>query len=162
MPRFFLERTVRADRQSVFDVFTDYAGYVRSVPSHFAFVRVRSVRGDTAVVEEHIRLGARDLVTMAKHVLRAPSVHDTFVIGGDIKGTHIRQRFDAISGGKTRVTVDADIRRLGIRGIFATNASCKRDYAAILDGLAHACGSDTTTDDGSNNDDGGKQQRRRD
>ena len=59
------------------------------LPQHFPSVRIRSVRGNVAVVEEHMNLGERELLIMAKHVSEEPVLHDVFVIGGDAKGSHI-------------------------------------------------------------------------
>lgn len=89
MQRFVLTNVIRADIESVYDVLCRPESYQSVIPDHYPSVRVRSVRGDTMVAEEHVRLGGRELVIMAKHVSKPPHLHETFVIGGDAKRTHI-------------------------------------------------------------------------
>ena len=79
------------------------------MPQHFPSVRVRSVRGNVSVVEEYMNLGDRELLIMAKHVTTEPVLHEVFVIGGDAKGSHIKQQFIKISQG-TRIIVDVDFK----------------------------------------------------
>ena len=96
----------------VFHVFSDYENYEKLLPFNYPSIRIRSVRGNVAVVEEHVNLGKNELVIMAKHVVHPPVTHDIFVIGGDAKGTHIQQRFIEIPEG-TKVLIDADFKLKG-------------------------------------------------
>ena len=121
MPRIRFEKVVRAERERVFDILTDYAGYESRLPRFFPSVRIRSCRGDVSVVEERLRIAGRELVMMTRHVVRRPELHELFVLGGDAKGSRIIERYAPASGG-TRITVDADIRLRGsmmITGLFA-------------------------------------------
>lgn len=100
---------IGADRGRVFEIATDYELFPEMMPGRFPSVRVRSRRGNVAVVEERVRLSGRELSMMTKHVADAPGSHEVFVIGGDAKGTHVVERYEEVPQG-TRVTVDADIR----------------------------------------------------
>lgn len=113
MPKIKLERIVRAERQHVFDIVANYENFEKNLPQYFPSIRVRSVRDNTAVVEEHLRLGNRELVMMTKHVTKYPEVHEVFVIGGDAKGSHIIETYEKIPEG-TKMTVDANIKLKGI------------------------------------------------
>jgi len=113
---------------------SNYENYQTLIPQHFPSIRVRSVRGNVSVVEEHMNLGDRELVLMAKHVTKEPALHEVFVIGGDAKGSHIKQQFIEISGG-TKVIVDVDLKLKGkmkMSGMFGKN-KFEEDYAKILD-----------------------------
>ncbi len=104
------------------------------MPQHFPSVRVRSVRGNVSVVEEYMNLGDRELLIMAKHVTTEPVLHEVFVIGGDAKGSHIKQQFIKISQG-TRIIVDVDFKLKGkmkMSSIFGKN-KIEEDYTKILD-----------------------------
>jgi len=71
---------------------------------------------------------------MAKHVTTEPVLHEVFVIGGDAKGSHIKQQFIKISQG-TRIIVDVNFKLKGkmkISNIFEKN-KIEKDYAKILD-----------------------------
>ena len=134
MSKFSLEKTVHAKRETVYERLSNYENYEKLVPQHFPSVRVRSVRGNISVVEEHMNLGDRELVIMAKHVTKEPVLHEIFVIGGDAKGTHIKQQFIEISDG-TKIIVDVDFKLKGkmkISRMLGKN-KIEQDYAKMLD-----------------------------
>ena len=137
MPKFSLEKVVNAKREIVYERLANYKNYQKLIPQHFPSVRVRSVRGNISVVEEHMNLGKIELLIMAKHVSTEPALHEIFVIGGDAKGSHIRQQFIEISDG-TKIIVDVDLklgRKIKISNIFGKN-KFKEDYLKILDDFA--------------------------
>ena len=137
MVKFYLEKIVKEKRDLVYRIFSDYANYEKLLPLHYPSIRVRSVRGNVAVVEEHMNLGQNELVIMAKHVSKPPVTHDIFVIGGDAKGSHIQQQFIDVPDG-TKIMVDADIKLKGkmkISNLFGKD-NLKDDYGKILDDFA--------------------------
>lgn len=103
------ERIIKAPRDRVFDVAANYEKFETVLPQFFPSVRVRSKRGDVAVVEQHLRIAGKELVMMTRHVTKRPEQHDTFVIGGDAKGSHIAERYHSLKE-ETRVCVDADMK----------------------------------------------------
>jgi len=134
LSKFSLEKTVHTKRETVYEILSNYENYEKLIPQHFPSVRVRSVRGNISVVEEHMNLGDRELVIMAKHVTKEPVLHEVFVIGGDAKGSHIKQQFIEISEG-TKIIVDVDFKLKGkmkISSMFGKN-KIEQDYAKILD-----------------------------
>ena len=134
MPKFSLEKTVHAKRETVYEILSNYENYQKLIPQHFPSVRVRSVRENISVVEEHMNLGDKELVIMAKHVTEKPVLHEVFVIGGDIKGSRIKQQFIDISEG-TKIIVYVDLKLKGkmkMSSIFGKN-KFEEDYSKILD-----------------------------
>ncbi len=134
MPKFSLEKTVHAKREAVYEILSNYENYQKLIPQHFPSVRVRSVRENISVVEEHMNLGDKELVIMAKHVTEEPVLHEVFVIGGDAKGSRIKQQFIEISEG-TKIIVDVDLKLKGkmkMSSIFGKN-KFEEDYSKILD-----------------------------
>ncbi len=134
MAKFSLEKIVIAKRETVYERLSNYENYEKLIPQHFPSVRVRSVRGNVSVVEEHMNLGDRELVIMAKHVTKEPILHEVFVIGGDAKGSYIKQQFIEISEG-TKIIVDVDFKLKGkmkISQMLGKN-KIEQDYAKILD-----------------------------
>ncbi|WP_316505263.1 polyketide cyclase [Nitrosopumilus sp.] len=114
---------------------SNYENYQSLLPQHFPSVRVRSVRGNVAVVEEHMNLGEKELVIMTKHVTKGPELHEIFVIGGDAKGSHISQRF-AEKSDHTKVTFTVNFKiggKMKIAGIFGKKSNVKEDYGKIVD-----------------------------
>ncbi len=134
MPKFSLEKTVHAKREAVYEILSNYENYQKLIPQHFPSVRVRSVRENISVVEEHINLGDKELVIMAKHVTEEPVLHEVFVIGGDAKGSRIKQQFIEISEG-IKIIVDVDLKLKGkmkMSSMFGKNRF-EEDYGKILD-----------------------------
>ncbi len=137
MTKFSLEKIVNAKRETVYEIYSNYENYQKLIPQHFPSVRVRSVRGNVSVVEEHMNLGDLELVIMAKHVTKEPILHEVFVIGGDAKGSYIKQQFIEVSEG-TKIIVDVDLKLKGkmkLSSIFGKN-KFEQDYAKILEDFA--------------------------
>ena len=132
MSNFSFEKTVNANRDTVFDVFSNYENFQNQNPQHFPSIRVRSVRDNVAVVEEHMNLGDRELVIMAKHVSNKPVSHDVYVIGGDAKGTHIEEQFVEIPDG-TKVIINVDLKLSGKMKISSMfGKKYKQDYEQLI------------------------------
>lgn len=137
MPKFHLEKLIKAERQAVFDIVANYENYQNILPQYFPSIRVRSVRDNVAVVEEHLKLGERELVMTTKHVTKYPELHEIFVLGGDAKGSHIVEKYEKTEQG-TRLTVDADIKLSGVKAIVVILAKKKisSDFDKIIDDFA--------------------------
>jgi len=137
LPKFSLEKTVNAKREVVFSLLSDYENYHKLIPQHFPSIRIRSVRENISVVEEHMNFGEHELLIMAKHVTKEPVLHEIFVIGGDVKGSYIKQQFLEIPEG-TKIIVDVDLKlksKLKISNLFGKN-NFEKDYLKILDDFA--------------------------
>ena len=65
---FSLEKIIHAKRKDVFKIFSNYEDYEKLIPQYFPSIRIRSVRGNTAVVEEHLKLGDLELVLMSNTI----------------------------------------------------------------------------------------------
>ena len=134
MPKFSIDKIVYAQRNFVFEIFSNFENYQKLLSQHFPSVRVRSIRNDIAVVEEHMMLGNKELVIMAKHVSQPPLLHEIFVIGGDAKGSHIKEQFLDHSDG-TKIIIDVDLKvngKMKISELFAKN-NLQENYSKILD-----------------------------
>lgn len=134
MPKFSLEKIVQNNRNEVFEIFSNFENYQRIIPQHYPSVRIRSMRGDVSVVEEHLILGDLELLIMAKHVSQKPILHEVIVIGGDAKGSRIRQEFIELEKG-TKILVDVDLKfkgKMKISAMFGKN-NFKQDYDNVLD-----------------------------
>ena len=134
MPKFSLEKIVKNNRNEVFEIFSNFENYQRIIPQHYPSVRIRSMRGDVSVVEEHLILGDLELLIMAKHVSQKPILHEVIVIGGDAKGSRIRQEFIELEKG-TKILVDVDLKfkgKMKISTMFGKN-NFKQDYDKVLD-----------------------------
>ena len=132
------EKIVKAERNKVFDIAANYEQFQKIMPKYFPSIRVHSIRGNTAVVEEHVRVAGRELVIMTKHVTKYPELHEICVIGGDAKGSHIIERYESIKSG-TKITVEADLNLRGSLRILAFfgKGKIKKALAKIMDEFAN-------------------------
>jgi coenzyme Q-binding protein COQ10 len=137
LTKIHFEKIVKAERKKVFDITTNYKQFQKTLPKYFPSVRIRSTRGNTAVVEEHIRIAGREFIMMTKHVTQYPETHEVFVIGGDAKGSHIVERYESIQE-STKITVDADLKLTGILKIAALfgKDKIKKGLSKIMDEFA--------------------------
>lgn len=124
-----MEITVSADRGAAYDLLSSHQAMGTVVPNVILSVRVLSVRPETYVAEERLRLGGRLYVTMVRHRTDPRRLtHHYFVIGGDAKGSQVTEWFRDAPGG-TQIT--AHIRwKAGLRGI--VGGSVRRSYQEIL------------------------------
>jgi coenzyme Q-binding protein COQ10 len=109
LPKIKIEKIIKADRNKVYDITTNYKNFEKNFPKYFPSVRIRSERDNVAVIEEHMILGKKEFVMMTKHVKNPPERHEIIVIGGDCKGSRIIEKYDSVPGG-TKLTVEADFK----------------------------------------------------
>lgn len=167
MPRFSLTTVASAGLESTYATVCNPGSYQNLIPHHYPSVRIMSVRGDTSVAEEHIVLGGRELVLMAKHVATPPYRHETFVIGGDAKGSHIVHELAGAAGHaesdpgasaarppgpRTVITTAVELRtgRLGMPSwLRGGRDSLEESFAQIMVELARAAEGEEDNGDGS-------------
>ena len=137
---FSLEKIIHAKRKDVFKIFSNYDDYEKLIPQYFPSIRIRSVRGNTAVVEEHLKLGDLELVLMSKHVATPFVLHEVYVIGGKSKGSHIKQEFVEIPEG-TKILIDMDLKLTGLMKIPKVLDKSKliENYSNLLNDLTILC-----------------------
>lgn len=134
MPKFSLEKIVNAKRDITFEILANFENYQKLFPRHFPSIRIRSVRDNASVVEEHMKFGDDELVIMAKHVIKEPVLHEVFVIGGDAKGSHFKHEFVEIPEG-TKIIADVNLKLRGkmkLSKLFGQN-KFEENYSRILD-----------------------------
>ena len=137
---FSLEKVIHAKREDVFKIFSNYENYEKLIPKYFPSIRIRSVRGNIAVVEEHLKLGDLELILMSKHVTTPFVLHEVYVIGGKSKGSYIKQEFVEIPEG-TKILIDVDLKLTGLIKIPKVLDKSKliENYSNLLNDLAILC-----------------------
>lgn len=135
MLRFVFTNVVHASAESTYAVFGCPHLYQSLIPQHYPSVRVLSVRGTVSVAEEHINVGSREMIIMAKHVAQPPTLHETFVIGGDGKGSRIKHEFVQTTDDECTVTSSIDLKMSKIVTLFELFVNIRRDLSyRIKDG----------------------------
>jgi hypothetical protein len=136
LPKFVIVKSLKSERQHVFDILANYENFQNILPQYFPSIRVRSVRENIAIVEEHLRLGERELVMTAKHVTKYPESHEFFVLGGDAKGTHVVETYEKTDSG-TNLTITANFKvggKMKLDEIFG-KFDTKTQYGKIIEEL---------------------------
>ena len=134
MSKIIFEKIIKADRKKIFEFATNYENYQKILPQYYPSIRIISSRGNTSVVEEHLRIGGMELVMMVKHVTVEPLQHEIFVIGGDAKGTHIINRYEQIQDG-TKLILEVDWKSKGMMKLldFFGKTNILNDYSRMID-----------------------------
>ena len=130
------EKFTRVNREKIFGIVTNYKLLQKLLPQFFSSIRIISVRTNTSLVEEHLKLAGRELIVMAKHVVDEPSSHDIFIVGGDVKGTHITERYEQTPNG-TRIEVTVNFKPKGsmrLAGFFG-KTKVENEFSKIMDEL---------------------------
>ena len=99
-----LEKTVKADREKVFDIFSNYELFAKIIPEYYSSIVQRSLRGNVSIVAEHLKLLDEEFVIMTKHIITPYDSHESIVVGGDVKGN-----FTSKENG-TLLQVEAEIK----------------------------------------------------
>ena len=137
MPKIVFEKIIKADRKKVFEITSNFENFQKILPQYYPSIRTISVRGNTSVVEEHLRIAGRELVMMAKHVVDEPILHEIFIIGGDSKGTHITYHYEHIPNG-TKLTVEVDWKLKGVMKLSSIigKQDISKEYSKIINDFA--------------------------
>lgn len=106
--------TVRAPPGPVFEMATDYEAFPALMPGRFSYVKIRSRRGEVAVVEERLLVAGRTLHVLARHETHGRT-HSVTILGGPARGSVFVEEYSGSNGG-TLVKIDARVR---LRGVLA-------------------------------------------
>lgn len=136
MAKVKFEKFSSVTREKFFDIITNYKSLQTILPEFFSSMRIISTRSNTTLVEEHLKLAGKEFIVMAKHVIEAPYLHEIFIVGGDIKGTHITEEFEQISGG-VRIILTVDFKpSASIRlSNFFSKKKIENEFSEIIDKL---------------------------
>ncbi|MFB5608297.1 MAG: polyketide cyclase [Candidatus Nitrosomaritimum yanchengensis] len=122
--------------EKTFEVLTDYGSFQNKLNNFFPSIRVISVRPNTTLVEQHVRLAEKELVVMAKHITEKPTLHETLIVGGDIKGSHIIEKYEETQLG-TKISVTINIKIKGTKRLsgFFNKGRFENEFSKIYDQL---------------------------
>ncbi len=136
MAKVKFEKFTNATREKIFEIATNYESFQTNMPQFFPSIRVVSVRPNTTLAEEHLKLAGKELLVMAKHVTEEPVTHETFFVGGDAKGTHITEEYEQTQNG-TRIILTVDFKSKGTMGLTKIFGKGKfeDEFSRIMDEL---------------------------
>ncbi len=108
MLKISFEREINADIEKAFDIITNFENFEKLFPEFYPSILIKSVRDESSLVAEHLKLHDTEFIIMSKHIFSRPNTHEMRVVGGDIKGSSINESFSA-DDGKTILKVNAEL-----------------------------------------------------
>ena len=108
MLKISFEREINADIEKAFDIITNFENFEKLFPEFYPSILIKSVRDESSLVAEHLKLHDTEFIIMSKHIFSRPNTHEMRVVGGDIKGSSINESFSA-DNGKTILKVNAEL-----------------------------------------------------
>ena len=102
------EREINADLEKSFNVISDFENFQKLFPDFYPSILIKSVRDESSLVAEHLKLHDTEFIIMSKHFTSKPHSHEMRVVGGDIKGSSINEIF-SFDNGKTLLKVNAEL-----------------------------------------------------
>ena len=101
-------RKINADIEKSFDIITNFENFQKLFPEFYPSILIKSVRDESSLVAEHLKLHDSEFIIMSKHFFSRPHTHEMRVVGGDIKGSSINEIFSS-DDGKTTLKVIAEL-----------------------------------------------------
>ena len=130
MLKISFEREINADIEKSFDIITNFENFQKLFPEFYPSILIKSVRDESSLVAEHLKLHDSEFIIMSKHFFSRPHTHEMRVVGGDIKGSSINEIFSS-EDGKTTLKVIAELDVKSSR--FSKNNSYKDSLNKLYD-----------------------------
>ena len=108
MLKISFKREINADIEKSFDIITNFENFQKLFPEFYPSILIKSVRDESSLVAEHLKLHDSEFIIMSKHFFSRPHTHEMRVVGGDIKGSSINEIFSS-DDGKTTLKVIAEL-----------------------------------------------------
>ncbi|NMI83117.1 MAG: polyketide cyclase [Candidatus Nitrosopelagicus brevis] len=108
MLKISFERKINADIEKSFDIITNFENFQKLFPEFYPSILIKSIRDESSLVAEHLKLHDSEFIIMSKHFFSRPHTHEMRVVGGDIKGSSINEIFSS-DDGKTTLKVIAEL-----------------------------------------------------
>jgi len=104
MPKVKVEKTIRASREKIFNLVTDFENLPLRFPQFFRSVKVISREGNTVTTEDLAMMAGREIDQTTKHILVPPLIDEVYLLSGDARDSHIITKYETIPEG-TKITV---------------------------------------------------------
>lgn len=112
MPKVKIEKIIKANREKVFNLVTDFENLPNRFPQFFKSVKVLSREGNVVTTEDHAVMAGREMKQTTKHIITHPELDEVHMLSGDAKDSHIITKYESIPEG-TKITVEGDFKLAG-------------------------------------------------
>ena len=127
---------LHVDRDVLYNKITDLENLPNLLPDYFQSIKIVEKSNNMIITEEEFQISNRNVKQRTKHIINPPDRHESFVIEGDAKGSHIVEVYEKVPDG-TRVVINGDFKlggALKVLGFLAKGKISKR-INALLDEL---------------------------
>ena len=139
MLKISFKREINSDLEKAFDIISNFENFQKLFPDFYPSILIKSVRDDSSLVAEHLKLHDAEFIIMAKHFTSKPHSHEMRIVGGDLKGSSINEIFmlnEISDNGKTLLKVNAGMKfELDVK---SSRFSKKNPYEKSLNNLYDA------------------------
>ena len=92
MAKIIFEKIIKSEPTKVFNILSQFENFERLLPAYYPSIVIKSIRDESSLVAEHLKLHNKEFIIMAKHFNEYPHRHEMRVVGGDIKGSYIIEK----------------------------------------------------------------------
>jgi len=108
LAKIIFEKIIKSEPTKVFNILSQFENFERLLPAYYPSIVIKSIRDESSLVAEHLKLHNKEFIIMAKHFNEYPHRHEMRVVGGDIKGSYIIEKIIPMEL-KTKIIVEAEI-----------------------------------------------------
>ena len=134
MTKIIFEKIIKSDIEKVFEMISNFENFKELFPKYYPSIITKSVRDESSLVAEHLKLDDKEFVIMAKHFNDPPHRHEMRVVGGDIKGSYIVEELTS-NQSETKIVVNAEINAKKRFGIALKNTNYKKALEEMYDNI---------------------------
>ena len=137
MPKIKVEKTIKADREKVFKLVTDFENLPKNFPQFFKSIKVISREGNIVTTEDDAMMAGREVHQTTKHALTPSEIDDVHLLSGDAKDSHIVTTYSTIPEG-TKVVVEGDFKLAGKLKLvgFMAKGKIEKSIEEVIDQFA--------------------------
>ena len=137
MPKVKVEKIIKAKKDKVFFIMTDFENLPTKLPQIFKSVKVISEEDNSIITEEFVKMAGKDIRQKVKHLIQPTEKHEVFILEGDAKDSHIIESYEETNKG-TKIIVEGDFKlagKLNLLGFFAKGA-IENNISKVIDQFA--------------------------
>ena len=121
MVKFQFTQIVDIDRDSIFEISTEYKNFTKILPKYFKKLEIIKDEKDRTEIKETINFLNRTITVLTEHIVVKPDQHIVTMLDGPAQGSSFDEKYEK-NGAKTKITIKVNFilhGNLRILGFFA-------------------------------------------
>ena len=121
MVKFEFTKIVDIDRDSIFEISTEYKNFTKILPKYFKKLEIVKDEKDRIEIKETINFLNRTVTVLTEHIVVKPDQHIVTMLDGPAQGSSFDEKYEK-NGAKTKITIKVNFilhGNLRILGFFA-------------------------------------------